>query len=142
MFVFYNFAFGSAWVGDTKLYIFQYIAGSLLLLNNGSVETLKRNTVTELDKLSGDCDTCRDAHRMIEAFVHSENKVQPSKMVLCSKNPQTTYKCTSIWLRLVKLNHEKKIQVFRYFPMDVFSFFHLDSITYLTVIKNKQAKYN
>lgn len=59
MFVFYNFAFSSAWVRDTKLYIFQYIAGSLLLLNNGSVEALKRNTVTELDKLSGDCDTCK-----------------------------------------------------------------------------------
>ena len=65
MFIFYNSAFGSAWVGDMKLYIFQYIAGSLLLLNNGSVETLKRNTFTKLDKLSGECDTCRDAHRMI-----------------------------------------------------------------------------
>lgn len=42
-----------------KLYLFQYIAGSLLLLNNGSVETLKRNTFTELDKLSGECDMQR-----------------------------------------------------------------------------------
>lgn len=43
-------------------------------------------------------------------------------MVLCSKNPQTTQMHIHL-AQARKLNHEKKIQVFRYFPMDVFSFF-------------------